>query len=60
MIDFHRVFITHSGCLEDAAWLEVELRKITHPEEICITTAGAVIASHCGPNTIGSLYLLKT
>ena len=60
MIDFHRVFITHTGCPEDAAWLEAELRKISQPEEICITTAGAVIASHCGPNTIGILYLLKT
>jgi DegV family protein with EDD domain len=60
LIDLHRVFITHTGCLEDAAWLEAELRKISQPEEICITTAGAVIASHCGPNTIGILYLLKS
>lgn len=59
MIDFHRFFITHTGCPDDAAMLEAELRKISQPEEICITTAGAVIASHCGPNTIGILYLLK-
>jgi fatty acid kinase fatty acid binding subunit len=58
-IDPHRVFITHTGCPQDAAWLEGELRKLSQPEEICITTAGAVIASHCGPNTIGILYLQK-
>lgn len=58
-IDYHRVFITHTGCDDDAAFLETEIRKLSHPEEICITTAGAVIASHCGPNTIGILYMLK-
>jgi DegV family protein with EDD domain len=58
-IDYHRVFITHTGCDDDAAFLETEIRKMSHPEEICITTAGAVIASHCGPNTIGILYMLK-
>jgi len=58
-IDYHRIFITHTGCVEDAAFLETELRKISHPEEIHITTAGAVIASHCGPGTIGILYMLK-
>jgi DegV family protein with EDD domain len=58
-IDFHRIFITHTGCDEDATFLESELRKICRPEEICITTAGAVVASHCGPNTIGILYMLK-
>jgi DegV family protein with EDD domain len=59
-IDFHRVFITHTGCPQDAAWLEAELRKVSQPEEICVTDAGAVIASHCGPNTIGILYMLKS
>jgi fatty acid-binding protein DegV len=59
-IDFHRVFITHTGCPQDAAWLETELRKVSQPEEICVTDAGAVIASHCGPNTIGILYMLKS
>ncbi len=58
-IDYHRVFITHTGCDDDAAFLETEIRKMSHPEELCITTAGAVVASHCGPNTIGILYMLK-
>jgi DegV family protein with EDD domain len=58
-IDYHRIFITHTDCVDDAAFLETEIRKMCHPEEICITTAGAVVASHCGPKTIGILYMLK-
>lgn len=58
-IDLHRVFITHTGCDDDAAFLEAELRKQANIEEVCITYAGTTIASHCGPDTIGILYLLK-
>lgn len=58
-IDLHRVFITHTGCDEDASSLEAELRKLANIDEICITYAGATVASHCGPDTIGILYLLK-
>lgn len=58
-IDLHRVFITHTGCDADAAFLEAELRKLANLDEVDITYAGATIASHCGPNTIGILYILK-
>ncbi len=58
-IDLHRVFITHTGCDADAAFLEAELRKLAKIDEICITYAGSTIASHCGPDTIGILYILK-
>jgi DegV family protein with EDD domain len=58
-IDLHRIFITHTGCDADAKYIEAGIRKLCEPQEICITLAGAVIASHCGPNTIGILYLLK-
>lgn len=58
-IDLHRVFITHTGCDDDARYLEAELRKIANIEELCITYAGTTIASHCGPGTIGVLYLMK-
>lgn len=58
-IDLHRVFITHTGCDADASFLEAELRKLAPIDEVCITYAGATIASHCGPNTIGILYILK-
>jgi DegV family protein with EDD domain len=58
-IDMHRVFITHSGNSQDAQYLAGELKKIAQPEQLCVTTAGATICSHCGPNTIGILYLYK-
>lgn len=58
-IDLHRVFITHTGCDDDARYLEAELRKIADIDELCITYAGTTIASHCGPGTIGVLYLMK-
>lgn len=58
-IDLQRIFITHTLCFEDAAYLEAQIRSVCSPQEICITVAGSVVASHCGPNTIGILYLLK-
>lgn len=59
-IDLHRVFITHTGCHADADYLASELRKLAPIENLHITMAGATIASHCGPNTIGILYLQKS
>jgi DegV family protein with EDD domain len=55
-IDLQRVFITHTGCDADAEYLADELRKMADIKEICITYAGCVISSHCGPNTIGILF----
>lgn len=59
IIDLHRVFITSTGCDEDAEYLKKELQAIATIEEIDVTYAGATISSHCGPNTIGILYLTK-
>jgi len=56
-IDLQRVFITHTYCDEDAEYLKSELLKIAPINEVCITYAGATISSHCGPNTVGILYL---
>lgn len=57
--DHHRIFITHTLCGDDANYLKDELVKLGNFDEICITVAGSTIASHCGPNTIGILYLTK-
>jgi DegV family protein with EDD domain len=56
--DRHRIFITHTGCNADAQYLADEIRIMCSPDEICITRAGTVVTSHCGPNTIGILYLI--
>ncbi|HWI53264.1 MAG TPA: DegV family protein [Symbiobacteriaceae bacterium] len=55
-----RVFVTHTGCPDDAQYMADAARRIM-PEvgEVLQTRAGAVVSSHCGPGTIGILYMLK-
>lgn len=55
-----RVFITHSGC-DDATVQKVYeyLTSLHHFDEILITQAGGVISSHCGPGTLGVLYIAE-
>lgn len=57
-IDPERIMVTHS-ISNDADFLKDELRKNLEVKEIIETQAGCVISSHCGPNTIGILYLEK-
>lgn len=53
-----RVFITHSHCEKDIVDAVYEYVKgIGVFEEILITTAGGVISSHCGPGTLGVLFI---
>jgi len=55
-----RVFITHSGCGEDVVGQVYDyLKELDVFEEILITRAGCVISSHCGPGTLGVLYIAK-
>ncbi|MGE5588528.1 MAG: DegV family protein [Clostridia bacterium] len=55
-----RVFVTHTGCHEDALYLMGGIREAAPAvNEVLETTAGAVIASHCGPDTIGILYVVE-
>ena len=53
-----RVFITHSGCEEEIIQsVRQYLSELGHFEEILITRAGGVISSHCGPGTLGVLFI---
>ena len=53
-----RVFITHSGCgREIVETLREYLNGLGIFEEILETRAGGVISSHCGPGTLGVLYI---
>ena len=55
-----RVFITHSGCEEEIVdAVKAELVALDHFEEILVTRAGSVITSHCGPGTLGVLYIAE-
>ncbi len=53
-----RVFITHSGCDADTVELvRQRLQELGHFTEILETRAGGVISSHCGPGTLGVLFI---
>ncbi len=53
-----RVFITHSGCEEEIIEsVRQYLSELGYFEEILITRAGGVISSHCGPGTLGVLFI---
>ncbi|WIV11465.1 DegV family protein [Proteiniborus sp. MB09-C3] len=58
-MDKKRIFVTHAEGLEDAMFLKNKLEESLDVEEIIITDAGCVISSHCGPNTVGILYILN-
>lgn len=55
-----RVFITHSGCdRESIDSVKEYLESLNYFEEILITRAGGVVSSHCGPGTLGVLFIDK-
>ena len=55
-----RVFITHSGCAqEDINAVHAYLEALDHFDEIHVTRAGGVISSHCGPGTLGVLFIAE-
>jgi DegV family protein with EDD domain len=58
-MDMDRIFITHAMSDEDAKLLKEELEKNVKAKDVIITTAGCVIFSHCGPGTVGILYIEK-
>ena len=54
------VFITHSGCDTDLVeTIKKEVEALNYFENVHVTQAGGVIASHCGPGTLGVLYVAK-
>ena len=60
-IDKHRIFITHTKC--SPVTVQQVRGKINelYPgfEEILETTAGCTVTSHCGPGTLGILFVRK-
>ena len=58
--DEKRVFITHSGCKKELIDEVYHfLNEMNYFNEIYVARAGGVISSHCGPGTLGILYLGK-
>lgn len=59
-IDTDRVFITHAGAEQeyvDAVYDALKAKNIF--KEIFVTRASCTISSHCGPNTLGVLFMTK-
>ena len=55
-----RVFITHSGCDPEVVnAVRSYLESLSIFQEILETRAGGVISSHCGPGTLGVLFIAK-
>lgn len=58
-IDTDYVMVTHSEAFRQAHYAIERIRSTGKMENIIESEAGCVISSHCGPGTIGILYLLK-
>lgn len=58
-VDPHLISITHSAGIPEAKFLHDRVTKIIPEANIVTTEAGAVISCHCGPGTIGILYIEK-
>lgn len=56
--DRDRVFITHSGCSREIVeQVRQYLESLGVFREIWETRAGGVVSSHCGPGTLGVLFI---
>jgi EDD domain protein, DegV family len=53
-----RIFITHSGISpENINLVRKTIEEMFDFKEILVTRAGCTISSHCGPNTLGILFI---
>ena len=52
------IFLAHAGCEEILIQqCKEEIQKLVPDKKILIVKAGCTISSHCGPNTLGVIYL---
>lgn len=59
ILDDDYMMVTHSLAGEDANYLISQLKNKVKVKEIVETNASGVISTHCGPRTIGILYIVK-
>ena len=55
-----RIFISHANC-DDATIhsIKSQLQALEYYDEVLVTSVGGVVASHCGPGTLGIVYVEK-
>ena len=58
-VDLDCIMVTHTYADEEANMLQSRLKETFTTANVEITSAGCVIASHCGKGTIGILYIEK-
>ncbi|MBO4217915.1 MAG: DegV family protein [Erysipelotrichaceae bacterium] len=59
-VDHQFVMITHSGCDQETVDnVHAQLKEKGLFENIYVTRAGCTISSHCGPDTLGILFIRK-
>lgn len=59
-LDLSRVFITHSGSPQsDIDAVRKVVEEVADFEEVFVTRANCAISVHCGPRTLGVLYMTK-
>ena len=59
-IDFRRVFITHSPCEEGLVRFAIDtVKSYGLFQEVLETMVGCTVSTHCGPDTLGVLFLRK-
>lgn len=59
-LDTERIFVTHSPTIPEAVQAAKDaVKELAIFDEITETDAGSTIVSHCGPNTLGILYIRR-
>lgn len=60
-IETDRVFVTHAGCRQEIVDRVADrVRELIPFKEVLVTRAGCSVSVHCGPNTLGVLFVRKT
>ncbi len=60
-IDTDRVFVTHAGCRQEVVnRVADKVRELLPFKEVLVTRAGCSVSVHCGPNTLGVLFVRKS
>ena len=59
-IDTKRIFVTHTSCdAKVVAEVKAIIKEYFDFDEVLETVAGCTVSSHCGPNTLGILFVRK-
>jgi DegV family protein with EDD domain len=58
-IDTDLLIVAHTVAEDEARYIQTALREATGADEVVVVPAGCVIGSHCGPQTVGLMYMRK-